>query len=188
MSVITKPPHSTLQASPEALRPFLEALANRVRGGSNWVIRKKITLDLLLGLDEFFSLPEAEREAMMRDEADGGDSVPAGATGIVGPDDGIVKMPDQPLDAKAFGQLLPAYVGAILEGLDEKEITSADQAAIYYLSVHPEHHLAAQSWIAASPRNLREARRVMKGDRRYRKLAVRAGEHWQRLSTAIEES
>lgn len=187
MSVITKPSHSTLAASPEALRPFLEALATRVGGGSNWVIRKKIVIDLLLGLDEFFALPEAEREVMLRAGTSDG-AIPAGATDIVGPEDGSLTLPDQGVDTQTFGRLLPAYVGAILEGLDEGQITTPDQAAIYYLSVHPEHHLAAQDWIAASPRNLREARRVMKGDRRYRKLAVRAGEHWQRLSSAIEDS
>ncbi len=158
---IEPPARSVFETSPEKLRPFLEGLAARVSGGSNWMVRKKTVCDLLLGLDAFFALPAAERSALMADDASSG--TPADAEG--GPED--------------FRKVLPLYVGAILEGLKETAIASPEQAAIYLLSIHPEHQAAAEAWMLADPRNGKSVRRLMRDDRRYRQLMDRMADHWR---------
>jgi hypothetical protein len=46
-----------------------------------------------------------------------------------------------------FAEVLPFYVGAVLEQLGETKIERPEQAAFYLLSCHPEHTDAAQSWL-----------------------------------------
>ncbi|ALG70562.1 hypothetical protein VY88_06565 [Azospirillum thiophilum] len=160
MTAIDPLARSVFETAPDRLRPFLEGLAARVSGGSNWLVRKKTVCDLLLGLDAFFALPAAERQSLM---ADGG--APADADTEGGPED--------------FRRVLPIYVGAILEGLGETTISSAEQAAVYILSIHPEHQAAAERWMLADPRNGKSLRRLMRGDRRYRQLMDRMADHWR---------
>ncbi|SMF67157.1 hypothetical protein SAMN02982917_3572 [Azospirillum oryzae] len=161
MTAIEPPARSVFETSPEKLRPFLESLAARVSGGSNWMVRKKTVCDLLLGLDAFFALPAAERSALMADDTSS--DTPADEGG--GPED--------------FRKVLPLYVGAILEGLKETAIASPEQAAIYLLSIHPEHQAAAEAWMLADPRNGKSVRRLMRDDRRYRQLMDRMADHWR---------
>lgn len=160
MTIIETPSRSVFETSPEKLRPFLEGLAARVAGGANWMVRKKTVCDLLLGLDAFFALPEAERQALLANGAaeDAGD-------GGGGPAD--------------FRNVLPLYVGAILEGLNEKVISGAEQAAIYLLSIHPEHQKAAEGWMLSDPRHGKAVRKLMRSDRRYRQLMERMNDHWR---------
>jgi len=160
---IAKPARSVFDTSPDKLRPFLEGLAARVSGGSNWLVRKKTVCDLLLGLDAFFALPAAERRALMAE----------GATPEEDGDGG-------PAD---FRKVLPLYVGAILEGLDESALTAPEQAAIYLLSIHPEHQQAAEAWMLADPRNGKAVRKLMRTDRRYRQLMDRMADHWRKTRT-----
>lgn len=159
MTAIATPTRSVFETSPEKLRPFLEGLAARVSGGSNWMVRKKTVCDLLLGLDAFFALPAAERQALMSDGAAPADAAEADG----GPED--------------FRRVLPLYVGAILEGLKETVIASPEQAAIYLLSIHPEHQAAAEAWMLADPRNGKSVRRLMRTDHRYRQLMDRMADH-----------
>ncbi|MBP2230320.1 hypothetical protein J2847_003623 [Azospirillum agricola] len=156
---IDKPARSVFETSPDKLRPFLEGLAARVAGGANWMVRKKTVCDLLLGLDAFFALPAADRQALL---ADGGAPETEGDGG--------------PAD---FRKVLPLYVGAILEGLDETEMTGPEQAAIYLLSIHPEHQAAAERWMLADPRHGKAVRKLMRADRRYRQLMDRMADHWR---------
>lgn len=161
MIAIAPPTRSVFETSPEKLRPFLEGLAARVSAGSNWLVRKKTVCDLLLGLDAFFALPAAERQALMTDGATPADS--ADVEG--GPED--------------FRRVLPIYVGAILERLAETAVSAPEQAAIYLLSIHPEHQAAAEAWMLADPRNGKSVRKLMRTDRRYRQLMDRMADHWR---------
>lgn len=162
MTIIDTPSRSVFETSPEKLRPFLEGLAARVSGGANWMVRKKTICDLLLGLDGFFALPAAERRVLL---ADGGTAADE-PEGDEGPSD--------------FRNVLPLYVGAILEGLDEKTISGPEQAAIYLLSIHPEHQAAAEGWMLADPRNGKAVRKLMRADRRYRQIMDRMADHWRK--------
>ena len=98
MTSIAKPTRSVFETSPEKLRPFLEGLAARVSGAANWMVRKKTICDLLLGLDAFFALPAAERRSL-----------------LAGEDAAEPDSDDGPSD---FRNVLPLYVGAILEGFE----------------------------------------------------------------------
>lgn len=165
MTAISPPARSVFETSPEKLRPFLEGLAARVSGGSNWMVRKKTVCDLLLGLDAFFALPAAERSALMADGGASPDLAEAEGKTDGGPED--------------FRKVLPLYVGAILEGMRETVIASPEQAAIYLLSIHPEHQAAAEAWMLADPRNGKSVRKLMRTDRRYRQLMDRMADHWR---------
>ncbi|MBK1837515.1 hypothetical protein JHL17_08830 [Azospirillum sp. YIM B02556] len=165
MTAIATPARSVFETSSDKLRPFLEGLAARVSAGSNWMVRKKTVCELLLGLDAFFALPAAERQALMSDGA-----TPAGDADMA---DGAEGGPED------FRRVLPIYVGAILERLAEKTIMSPEQAAIYLLSIHPEHQAAAEAWMLADPRNGKSVRKLMRNDRRYRQLMDRMADHWR---------
>lgn len=164
MATIATPARSVFETSPEKLRPFLHSLAGRVSGGANWMVRKKTVCDLLLGLDAFFALPAEERRTLMG-AGDDAASQP-GAQDGTGPED--------------FRNVLPLYVGAILEGLKEEAVTQPEQAAIYMLSIHPEHQMAAEEWMLADPRNGKAVRRMIRSDRRYRQLMERMADHWKK--------
>lgn len=169
MTKITPPSRSVFDTSPENLRPFLEGLAASVAAGSNWMVRKKTLCDLLLGLDAFFALPESERLALVDraaapdDTGAEGDTPAANAPEDDGPEDG----------GADFREVMPVYVGAILEQLAETSISSPEQAMIYMLSIHPEHHGAAEAWMLANPRHGKAVRKLIRTDRRYRQLMER---------------
>jgi hypothetical protein len=160
MTAIPTPSRSVFETSPERLQPFLKSLAARVSDGPNWMIRKKTVCDLLLGLDAFFALPATERRAMLNDEA------PESPGENQGPED--------------FRKVLPLYVAAILEGLKEERIAGPEQAAVYLLSLHPEHQQAAEQWMLSDPRHAKAVRKLMRTDRRYAHLMKRMAGHWQR--------
>lgn len=166
-TAIAKPARSVFETSPEKLQPFLRSLAARVSGGANWMVRKKTVCDLLLGLDAFFALPAEERRTLMG----AGDEDATANNDVSGPAD--------------FRNVLPLYVGAILEGLDEKAVTGPEQAAIYMLSIHPEHQMAAEEWMLRDPRNGKAVRKLMRSDRRYRQLMDRMADHWKKAGRAL---
>ena len=163
MAAIEKPARSVFETSTEKLHPFLHSLTDRVSGGANWMVRKKTVCDLLLGLDAFFALPAEERRTLMQ----------------AGEEDGPQEGDDVASPAD-FRNVLPLYVGAILEGLNEEAVTSPEQAAIYILSIHPEHQTAAEQWMLADPRNGKAVRKLMRSDRRYRQLMDRMADHWRK--------
>jgi|GEM_PF-1158315 len=69
-----------------------------------------------------------------------------------------------------FDSVLQAFIGGVLERLDEREITTVDQAAIYFLSGVPEHQEAAVDWLSADPKRRRAYRKLVRSDRRYAQL------------------
>lgn len=150
---------SVFDTAPDALRAFLDSLTTQVAEGTNWMIRKKRICDLMLGLATFFDLtPEQRQELMER----------------VGQD----MPPDEGEDEKVdFAELLPMYIGAVLERLNEPAIGSAEQAAIYVLSIHPEHYEAAEKWMQADPRNGKTVRRIMRNDKRLDSVLRLVDEH-----------
>jgi hypothetical protein len=160
MTAIATPAKSVFDTSPEKLRPFLEGLAVRASGSPNWLVRKKTICDLLLGLDAFFALPAAERQSLL---APGSEELDDGHSG---PED--------------FRRVLPLYVGAILERLAEPRMVQAEQAALYLLSIHPEHQMAAEQWMLANPDHGKAVRKLMRNDRRYRQIMDRMADHWRK--------
>ncbi|MCW2249100.1 hypothetical protein M2352_004760 [Azospirillum fermentarium] len=140
---------SVYDTAPDPLKEFLGGLAAQVAAGGNWMVRKKTLCDLMMGLGAFFELTPEQRREMIEDM--GRDPVP---------DD------DQDNERVEFAELLPMYIAAVLETLNEPAITSAEQAALYILSIHPEHYEAAEAWMLADPRNGKTVRRIMRNDKR----------------------
>jgi hypothetical protein len=75
-----------------------------------------------------------------------------------------------PDDEATFAQILPRYVGSVLESMAETRMTCAEQAAWYSLSAHPEHQDAAAEWASASPSNLAAYRRYGRENMRFRRI------------------
>jgi hypothetical protein len=158
---------------PEPMRDVLRSLAARVAAGSNWKVRKKAVIDVVEGLDVMMAMGEAEAvegleveepaldEAAL-DPADPGD-------GSVDRAVGDAEDPPGDLDVPEFDVLdvMPAYVGAILEVLAETTVSTVEQAACYILSAHPEHQKAGWDWIDADYANWRAFKKLLRADRRY---------------------
>ncbi len=140
---------SVYDTAPDPLKDFLTSLSAQVAEGANWMIRKKRLCEMMMGLAAFFDLTPEQRREMMEE---------IGHTPPPGDDEENVKVD--------FAELLPMYIAAVLEKLNEPAITSAEQAAIYILSIHPEHYEAAEAWMLQDPRNGKAVRRIMRNDKR----------------------
>jgi len=148
---------------PEPMREVLRTLADRVAAGSNWKVRKKALIDVVEGLDAVLAIGDAEAEALDAGEEN---SAEAGTDHDL-PEDDDAEPGD--LDVPEFDvvDVLPAYVGAILEVLHEGTVASVEQAACYILSAHPEHQKAGWDWIDADYVNYRSFKKLLRADRRY---------------------
>lgn len=154
---ITAPARSVLDEAPDNLRAFVGSLSDKVAQGANWMVRKKTLCDYMLSLGAYLTLSPAERLEL------------AGRNGHeLPPEDGNGDLPAK------FGEVLPFYVGAILESLGEERIASAEQAAVYVLSIHPEHQAAAEAWMLSDPKNAKAVRKVVRGDKRFAMLLKNA--------------
>ena len=70
-----------------------------------------------------------------------------------------------------FVNVVPYFIGGILEKLGETEIASIEQAAFYILSEHQEHQDAADQWLQANPSKREKAfKKFIKANRYYREL------------------
>ncbi|HYG91891.1 MAG TPA: hypothetical protein VD978_37210 [Azospirillum sp.] len=168
---LPKPARSVLDDAPDNLKAFVGSLADKVAQGANWMVRKKTLCDYMLSLGAYLALSPAERQELA---SAGGHELP--------PEDG--NEGDVPA---RFGELLPFYVGAILETLGEERIASAEQAAVYVLSIHPEHQAAAEAWMMADPRNAKAVRKVVRGDKRFAALLKTARVPGARSTALMEE-
>ena len=88
---------------------------------------------------------------------------------------------DADLEADATGEqeanpeallagIIPVFVAALLEPLQESDIDCVGQAAFYFLSGHPEHQEAATAWFQGDPRNLRAYGKFARANRYYKEL------------------
>ncbi|NYZ11077.1 hypothetical protein HL658_00830 [Azospirillum sp. RWY-5-1] len=164
--------HPVMPELDEGLTTFLSELAERVRGGSNWMVRKKILLDALVAVEQLALMSEADRVEVldvlrrrMGEEAE--------------PDEVPVTTADDAAEAAEGGEetaapppamLILLYCGGVLETLGETEVRSAEQAMVYALSIHPAHNQAAVDWSQANPRNAKAMRKLIRHDRRFKHL------------------
>jgi hypothetical protein len=166
-------------------RAFVEQKAQQVAAAANWFARKKLFLGLIEELDatselaaelleapEFTALMEEAVELFKEElrpsktgsQPDQQDEArePGGSSQAVD------TSADDLLPEDAFAVIVPVYIGAILERLNEKRIECLEQAAIYALSTHEAHQLAASSWFNAEPKRLRMFRKFMTAHPQYR--------------------
>ncbi len=97
-----------------------------------------------------------------------------GGGGVVTPanDDG-----DEVEIVEDFAEVLPFYVGAVLEQLGETKLDRPEQAAFYLLSCHPEHTEAAQSWLQEGS-NLKRFQKFVDDTPDYEAILEMMDEHY----------
>ena len=76
-----------------------------------------------------------------------------------------------------FAEVLPFYVGAVLEQLGETKLDRPEQAAFYLLSCHPEHTEAAQSWLQQGS-NLKRFQKFVDDTPDYEAILEMMDEHY----------
>lgn len=144
--------HSVYEAADsEKLRIVLDGMIQAARGTANWKARKKAMLDIITTLERATIALHAASVAASKD---------TGEISDIANDD-----PEE-----VFLKMLPMYIGAILEKLEEQRITCIEQAAFYMLSIHPEHQEAAQAWIDSDYRHFKEFKRFLAANRDYQRI------------------
>jgi len=193
VTAIAKPETSLLADMAPEEQERLRSIAEEIRSGANWVVRKRKLLDTLLAIET--AIGGAPNEALVGDDSDFAalrDEIrrmeeQAQAAAVA-----AGEAPDEPLDEEelaaaaneiAFLTGLPTYVGAVLEMLDEREITSVEQAAFYHLSAHAEHQRAADAWFDADIRNDKAFRKFLRANRDYSDLLDR----FEEMLDVVEE-
>lgn len=167
------PQWSALDELPDPVRALLREFADDLTARANWMVRKKRLLDILLTFDEVFSMSPEERRRLANRMTEvaggspGGAEVPpeAGAEPSPRTDEAAPPETDEDDGDAPSIMLIQFYAGTILEQLAETSIRSAEQAACYALSVHPEHHTASLAWVEADPRNAKALRKLLRADR-----------------------
>ncbi|MGK9237002.1 hypothetical protein KXS07_35165 [Inquilinus limosus] len=193
MTAIAKPETSLLSDMAPEEQERLRSIAEDVRSGANWVVRKRKLLDTLLAIEAAIGgipnealIGEDSDFAALRDEIRKMEEAAQAAAVAAG------EAPEAPLDEEelaaaaneiAFLTGLPTYVGAVLEILDEGQITTVEQAAFYHLSAHPEHQRAADAWFDEDIRNDKAFRKFLRANRDYSDLLDR----FEEMLDVVEE-
>lgn len=85
-----------------------------------------------------------------------------------------------------FAEVLPFYVGAVLEQLGETKLERPEQAAFYLLSCHPEHTEAAQSWLQQGS-NLKRFQKFVDDTPDYEAILEMMDEHYDEDDDDIDD-
>jgi hypothetical protein len=85
-----------------------------------------------------------------------------------------------------FAEVLPFYVGAVLERLGETKLDRPEQAAFYLLSCHPEHTEAAQSWLQQGS-NLKRFQKFVDDTPDYEAILEMMDEHYDEDDDDVDE-
>ena len=85
-----------------------------------------------------------------------------------------------------FAEVLPFYVGAVLEQLGETKLERPEQAAFYLLSCHPEHTEAAQSWLQQGT-NLKRFQKFVDDTPDYEAILEMMDEHYDEDDDDIDD-
>ena len=133
------------------LRELLDHLHGEVAEAANWKVRKKVFLDLIRGLDLLHHLELEAEESEGQEET-------------------AKLFHDEDHERRFIGNL-PFFVAAILEKLDEKQITCLEQAAFYLISAHLEHQGAADRWLGDDYKRLKQFRKFLRAHRYYAEIA-----------------
>jgi len=85
-----------------------------------------------------------------------------------------------------FAEVLPFYVGAVLEQLGETKLERPEQAAFYLLSCHPEHTEAAQSWLQQGT-NLKRFQKFVDDTPDYEAILEMMDEHYDEDDDDVDD-
>ncbi len=170
MTAIAKPPDSLYDTAPDELVPVLESMVQAVQASANWKTRKKTLMEALMVVETMTALNTHQKEifeGLVKGIEDGSlseEEAKEAISAISATDDA---ESDEKPDAIPLTEILPIFIGAILERLDEPEIVCAEQVAFYLLSAHPEHFEAAEAWLQADFKNSKAFKKLLRADRRY---------------------
>jgi hypothetical protein len=108
-----------------------------------------------------------------------------GGGGVVAPADDEVEVEEVEI-VEDFAEVLPFYVGAVLEQLGETKLERPEQAAFYLLSCHPEHTEAAQSWLQQGT-NLKRFQKFVDDTPDYEAILEMMDEHYDEDDDDIDD-
>jgi len=173
VTVIAKPAESLFDTAPEELVPVLESMAQAVRADANWKVRKKTLVEALMVVETMTELTPRQQDAfgtLMKGIEEGTISEEEAKAAIDAIEAEEVSEEEEEDGIAASTEVLPVFIGAILERLEETELVCAEQAALYLLSAHPEHYEAAEAWLQADLKNTKAFKKLLRADRRYAAL------------------
>ena len=148
---ISRPTESAYETASPEIREVLDQVVASLGAVPEWSRRTGVLIEMIDALDLAVSGEDFEDEDSDIDDA----YVEVPGDGEAWEDD--VWDGDED-DGEAgpepdLAELTTYYVGAVLERLDEWEVSGPEQAAFYMLSCHPEHLEAAQAWLADASAN-----------------------------------
>ncbi|MGQ9366727.1 hypothetical protein [Azospirillum sp. ST 5-10] len=173
MTAIAKPETPVYDTAPDDLKPVLQSLAEALADEPDWAVRKDSLLEVLMAVDGMTALSPAQQTALagvMERVENGTMDEDEAERALAAIDAGKGADEDEDGEAAPPPDLLPMFIGAILERLDEPRITCAEQAGFYLLSVQPEHVEAAEAWLEEAPENTEALRTLLDGDATYATL------------------
>jgi hypothetical protein len=200
--LIPKPAQSAYENADTDIREMLDRMIAELKATPSWEQRSTQFLEIIDALELAFEgddedvgddFDDDEDDEYVGDDDDdlddddeddeSGDEQAAsgekvngwhGGGGVVTPanDDG-----DEVEIVEDFAEVLPFYVGAVLERLGETKLERPEQAAFYLLSCHPEHTEAAQSWLQQGS-NLKRFQKFVDDTPDYEAILEMMDEHY----------
>ena len=206
--LIPKPAQSAYENADTDIREMLDRMIAELKATPSWEQRSTQFLEIIDALelafegddedvddfddDEYVGDDDDDDDDASLDEDDesveeravSGEKVNGwhGGGGVVTPanDDGEVEVVED------FAEVLPFYVGAVLERLGETKLDRPEQAAFYLLSCHPEHTEAAQSWLQQGT-NLKRFQKFVDDTPDYEAILEMMDEHYDEDDDDIDD-
>jgi hypothetical protein len=209
--LIPKPAQSAYENADTDIREMLDRMIAELKATPSWEQRSTQFLEIIDALELAFEgddedigdgFDEDEDDEYVDDDDDDADldddddesaeerSVSGekvngwhGGGGVVTPanDEG-----DEVEIVEDFAEVLPFYVGAVLERLGETKLDRPEQAAFYLLSCHPEHTEAAQSWLQQGS-NLKRFQKFVDDTPDYEAILEMMDEHYDGDDDDVDE-
>jgi hypothetical protein len=202
--LIPKPAQSAYENADTDIREMLDRMIAELKATPSWEQRSTQFLEIIDALELAFEgddeidaddfdddeddeyVGDDDDDADLDDDDEDDDSVEErsvsgekvngwhGGGGVVTPanDDG-----EEVEIVEDFAEVLPFYVGAVLERLGETKLDRPEQAAFYLLSCHPEHTEAAQSWLQEGS-NLKRFQKFVDDTPDYEAILEMMDEHY----------
>jgi hypothetical protein len=207
--LIPKPAQSAYENADTDIREMLDRMIAELKATPSWEQRSTQFLEIIDALELAFEgddeidaddfddddeyVGDDDDDADL-DDVDDDDSVEERSVsgekvngwhggGVVTPanDDG-----DEVEIVEDFAEVLPFYVGAVLERLGETKLDRPEQAAFYLLSCHPEHTEAAQSWLQQGS-NLKRFQKFVDDTPDYEAILEMMDEHYDEDDDDVDE-
>ena len=197
--LIPKPAKSAYENADTDIREMLDRMIAELKATPSWEQRSTQFLEIIDALELAFEGDDEdigddfdddeddeyvgdddelddEDDEYVEEQATSGEKVNGwhGGGGVVAPD------PDEGDEVEIvedFAEVLPFYVGAVLERLGETKLDRPEQAAFYLLSCHPEHTEAAQSWLQEGS-NLKRFQKFVDDTPDYEAILEMMDEHY----------